>query len=106
MMKADHDHTGDVLLVAVSHEGRPGTAHRPSSLGDDAKQQGDAAGERAVDFLARTRRRSNIADLQGAAEADQIRRSRIRTSLSWYPRFASSRWVSCRTERLRSRSRL
>jgi len=44
--------------------------------------------------------------LQVAAEADQIRRSRIRTSVSRYVRLASSRWSSCRTDLLRSRSRL
>jgi hypothetical protein len=38
------------------------------------------------------------AGAQVAAETDQIRRSRIRTSVSRYVRLASSRWTSCRTD--------
>jgi hypothetical protein len=51
-------------------------------------------------------KRPEFKAVQVAAERDQIRRSRIRTSVSRCPRLASSRWTSCRTERLRSRSRL
>ena len=48
----------------------------------------------------------DAADVQVAADTDQISRSRIRTSVSRYSRLASSRWISCRTVRLRSRSPL
>jgi hypothetical protein len=46
------------------------------------------------------------AGVQVRAETDQIRMSRIRTSVSPCVRLASSIWTSCRAERLRSRSRL
>jgi lipoyl-dependent peroxiredoxin len=46
------------------------------------------------------------AELQAAADTDQIRRSRIRTSVTRYDRPASSCWTSRRADRLRSRSSL
>ena len=43
---------------------------------------------------------------QLSTDTDQIRRSRIRTSVTRWSRLASSRWIWRRAERLRSRSRL
>ena len=72
--------------------------------GDDRLSSGEPVAK-LLTPRPRSRARSNAADVQVAAVTDEIRRSKIRTSVS-HSRLASSHWISCRTERLRSRSRL
>jgi hypothetical protein len=59
------------------------------------------AGSRRACWLRNESRRG-----QAAADTDQIRRSRIRTSVTRYDRPESSCWTSRRADRLRSRSSL